>query len=267
MKRLTILIPGLLAVAAASDALAADFTRLDEALPGNNVINGNEPVFDFDTDGCLPAAGISRSGEPNPGLNNSGSITGECREDNFLELSNTLHRYACLVEQGNEYCGHFYSLYFEKDQTMDGWDWFGHRHDWEYVAVWTINGEISHGSYSAHGDLTTATAATLPMEGAHIKFVYHKEGGLTHAMRFAKPDEVAENGYGYFVTPAIVSWYELVGDGLDNQAMRDRLNSFDYGKATIPLKDSNFLTNLNRFRPSGYPPFTQASIEAADISF
>ncbi|MGF1682246.1 NPP1 family protein [Photobacterium minamisatsumaniensis] len=243
---------------------AADFQHLDEAVPVNGIINGNEPVFDFDTDGCLPAAGISRSGEQNPGLNNSGPITGDCRDDYFLETSNTLHRYACIDDQGDSYCGHFYSLYFEKDQTMAGWDWFGHRHDWEYVAVWTKNGEITHGSYSAHGDLNTKSVQDLPMEGQQIKFVYHKDGGLTHAMRFAKPDEVAENNYGYFVTPVIISWYELTGDAISNEAMRNKLNSFDYGKATIPLKDSNFKTNLNTYKPTNYPTFTQESIEASN---
>lgn len=243
---------------------AADYPRLDEALPSNGIINGLEPVFDFDTDGCLPSAGISRHGEQNPGLNNSGPITGECRDERFLDTSNTLHRYACMESLGDTYCGHFYSLYFEKDQTMEGWDWFGHRHDWEHVAIWTLNGEITHGSYSAHGDLNTKPRSELPMEGDQVKFVYHKDGGLTHAMRFAKPDEVAENSYGQFVTPAVISWYDLVGDGINNETMRNKLNSFDYGKATIPLKDSNFRTNLNTYKPSGYPEFTQESIETSN---
>jgi hypothetical protein len=39
--------------------------------------------------------------------------------------------------------------------------------------------------------------------------------------------------------------------------MRSKLNSFDYGSATIPLKDSTFLDNLNTFKPAGYPTFTQ----------
>jgi len=247
----------------ASSVNAAEFPRLDEALPANLTILGQEPVFDFDTDGCYPAAGISRSGEQNPGLKNSGALNGNCRDAGFLEISNTLHRYACIDSQGETYCGHFYSLYFEKDQVMAGWDWFGHRHDWEHVAVWTKNGAITHGSYSAHGDLTTKPVNELPMQGDHIKFVYHKDAGLTHAMRFAKPNETAENHYNYWVTPAITSWYQLSGDGLDNQAMRNKLNSFDYGSATIPLKDSNFATNLNRSRPSGYPEFTQASIESS----
>ncbi|MCC2525567.1 NPP1 family protein [Vibrio coralliilyticus] len=240
---------------------AAEFPRLDEALPLDIIILGQEPVFDFDTDGCYPASGINRGGGKNPGRSISGSLGGGCRDENFLNTSNTLHRYACMESQGESYCGHFYSLYFEKDQIS--WFFGGHRHDWEHVAVWTINGAITHGSYSAHGNLKTRALSQLPMQGDHIKFVYHKDGVLTHAFRFANSTELAENSYNYWVTPTITSWYQLTGEGISNQSMRNRLNSFDYGSATIPIKDSNFLLNLNDARPPGYPAFTQASIEAS----
>jgi hypothetical protein len=236
-------------------AYASDFTRLDEALPGDVDAASIAPVFDFDGDGCLPSAGISRDGEQNGGLNPSGSLTGACRSEDFLETSNTVHRHVCEQEGGATFCAHFYSLYFEKDQILSGIE-SGHRHDWEYAAVWTIDGVVTHGSYSAHGDLTTAAAWELPFENGHLKIVYHKEGVATHAFRFAKMDEEAENPYGSFVTPAIASWYELYGDGLDNQEMRDLLNSFDYGSANLPLRDSSFLSDVNEFRPTGYPEFT-----------
>lgn len=246
-------------------ATAAEFPKLDEALPSNGAINDQHPVFDFDTDGCYPEAGISRSGEKNPGLSTSGSITSGCRNNGFLNTANTLHRYACIDSAGSIYCGHFYALYFEKDQVWDWWDPWGHRHDWEYVAVWTTNGHITHGSYSSHGDLVTSVANQLQMQGNNIKFVYHKDGLTTHAMRFAgTSDTVAENIYGYWVTPTITSWYELTGDGISNQQMRNYLNSYDYGTGTIPLKDSNFQTNLNAYKPAGYPTFTQQSIEASN---
>lgn len=238
---------------------AADFAKLDEALPTNGIINNLEPVFDFDGDGCLPSAGISRLGEKNPGLKTSGKITGDCRSGNFLLTSNTLHRYVCKTTSGNQYCAHFYALYFEKDQLFDYFGG-GHRHDWEHAAVWTKNGVVTHGSYSAHGDLFTKPASELPFQGKHLKIVYHKDGITTHALRFAKSNEVAENPYGAFLTPTITSWYQLTGDGLNNQAMRNRLNSYDYGSATIPMKDSNFLNNVNSNLPSGYPSFSATDV-------
>lgn len=242
-------------------ARADDFPRLDEALPRTADIRSTHPVFDFDTDGCLPSAGIARDGRQNAGLKPTGSITGGCRASNFLDLSNTLHRHACLRSGVDTYCGHFYALYFLKDQaTVFGG---GHRHDWEHAAVWTKNGVVTHAGYSAHGKLYNVEAAQLPLQYGHVKIVYHKDGVTTHALRMAKPGEVAENSYGQFVTPTIISWYEMRGDGLTNEQMRNKLNAYDYGSATIPLRDSNFLTNLNTFRPAGYPEFTAASLEAA----
>jgi hypothetical protein len=248
-------------VACSGLAQADLFFSLDAAWPSTINISAHHPVFDFDGDGCLPSAGISRGGAQNGGLKPSGSITGGCRVTHFLDSSNTLHRHACIAAGGSTYCGHFYALYMLKDQAtaLGG----GHRHDWEYAAVWTVDGAVTHGGYSAHGKLINQPVANLPMQAGHLKIVYHKDGVLTHAMRFAKPDEVAENPYGQFVTPPIVSWYELVGDGISNEAMRAKLNTFNYGSATIPLRDSNFLSNLNTYKPAGYPAFTQASVDAS----
>lgn len=236
-----------------SNVLAANFVSLDAA-PVKGV-NHIAPVFDFDGDGCYPAAGVSRLGEMNPGLETSGSLGGGCRTSNFLAYSNTLHRQKCIYLGTDKYCGHFYSLYFEKDQVIAGIDWFGHRHDWEQAAVWTKNDVVTHGSVSAHGDMETKPISEIPRNGKQIKVVYHKDGITTHALRFAKINEIAENSYGQFVTPPIISWSLMKGDGVSNSELKRKLNTFNYGSATIPLKDSNFLNNLNRFKPPGYPHF------------
>ncbi len=243
--------------------LASDFAKLDQTLPSNVSILNTYPVFDFDTDGCLPSAGISRLGQKNDGLNTSGKITGDCRSGNFLLTSNTMHRYVCKTSGGSQYCGHIYALYFEKDQLFDYFGG-GHRHDWEHAVVWTRNGVVTHGTYSSHGNQTTKPASELPFENGHLKIVYHKDGVTTHAFRFAKSNEYAENPYGSFLTPTIVSWYQMVGDGLSNQQMRSRLNSFDYGSANLPVKDSNFLNNINNGKPSGYPTFSSADVTASN---
>lgn len=240
------------------------FTHLEQALPTKVNIKGQEPMFDFDNDSCYPSTGISKYGQQNRGLNVTGGITTGCRAKDFLGSSNTLHRYACIDSQGNSYCGHFYSLYFEKDQVAAFSDLFGHRHDWEHVAIWTKNGVITHASYSAHGKLITKPITLTAREGDHVKFVYHKDGLGTHAFRFARQSETAENDYGYWVTPIITTWSQMKGNGISNSSMRQLLNDFDYGKATIPMKYVNFMTNLNKGKPYGYPLFTKYSIEMAD---
>lgn len=154
-----------------------------------------------------------------------------------------------------------FALYFEKDQTVAGGVFGtaagGHRHDWENVVVWTTDGVITHGSYSAHGDLFDAPVSELDTQNGRLKFVYHKEGVLTHAMRFASKGEVAENEYGTFVTPPVVDWYTMTGDGVSNQELRQVLSTHSYGSAVFPIKDDRFFSELNQFRPDGYPFFAQ----------
>jgi hypothetical protein len=229
---------------------AVDFAKLDEAIPWAFVAE-LAPVFDFDGDACVPSTGISRTGQQNPG---QGARCKGATRNYFLDTSNTLHRYTCTSEGGSTYCVHFYALYFEADFTIYGIG--SHRHDWEYAAIWTKNDAITHGSASSHGDLITKAASDLPFENGHMKVVYHRDGVRTHAMRFAGRNETAENLYGRFVTPTFISWDSLHGDGIDNKTMIAKLNSFDYGSATIPCKDSNFLDNINGFKPLDYPVFT-----------
>lgn len=262
MQSIRSLVAAIALCSIAAPAFADDFPRLNAANPVNIGISAIVPLFDFDGDGCLPSAGISRSGQQNGGLATSGSITGGCRRSDFLNFSNTLHRYACINSGADRYCVHFFSLYFLKDQaTVFGG---GHRHDWEHVAIWTRNGATTHAGYSAHGDLFNKPYAEVAKLNGRVKFVYHKDGALTHAMRFASSTELPENPYGAWVLPAVTSWYTLRGDGtMDNAAMRSRLNSYDYGSATIPMKDTKFLSNINNYRPTGYPLFTQAAINAS----
>ncbi len=255
------LLTGFLLATALLTAQAENFYRLNQALPVTVNITANHPVFDFDGDACLPSAGISRAGVQNGGLKASGGITSACRDVGFLDTANTVHRHACIVSDGSTYCGHFYALYFLKDQaTVFGG---GHRHDWEHAAIWTTNGAVTHGGYSAHGDLINQPISKLQLQNGHLKIVYHKDGLTTHAMRFAGANEYAENAYGQFVTPPIISWYSMYGDGVDNEELRARLNAFDYGSANLPVRDSSFLNKLNIYRPAGYPVFTAASVDAS----
>jgi hypothetical protein len=140
------------------------------------------------------------------GLEHRGSITGGCRSTGFLDTSNTLHRHACIASGGSTYCGPFYALYFLRDQisALGG----GHRHDWEYAAIWTRDGVVTHAGYSAHGDLHNAEVGTLARVTGHVKFVYHKDGASTHALRFAGAGEPPGNPYGQFLAPLVTSWYE-----------------------------------------------------------
>jgi len=60
-------------------------------------------VFDFDEGGCCPSAALNREENQNGGLNSGGDVNSKCRSYYFKDLSNTYHRYACLVSGSVKY--------------------------------------------------------------------------------------------------------------------------------------------------------------------
>ncbi|KAF3352666.1 hypothetical protein VdG1_08832 [Verticillium dahliae VDG1] len=134
------------------------------------------PALDYDTDSCYNTVAISPSGQLNAGQDENkpaGEILGWCRKEVHLQQTNIYVRSRC----NNGWCVHMYDYYFEAD-----FGWGAHRHDWEHIAVWVQHGQL--------------------------KFVvYHKDGALTHAFRWANDgDEPPENHW--------KSWRWGVGAGL-----------------------------------------------------
>jgi len=209
------------------------------------------PVWDFDGDGCLPAAAISKTGQQNGGLKISGSQTGGCRSSNFMARSNTYHRWNTYQVGGTIYEFHIYELYFEKDQTFFGsWmGWLGgkpggHRHDVESVIIMFKNSQPTKIGVSAHGDYITRSWSSVPKSGTHVKVVYHQEGGLTHALRYAGQSEnTAENPTKKWVTPPLVSWYHM------GNFIRSKLNTFSFGTASMKTIDGSFDKDVFKLFP------------------
>ncbi|MEU9407279.1 NPP1 family protein [Streptomyces sp. NPDC048281] len=204
------------------------------------------PEFDYDSDSCFPVAAVDASGHLNGGLNNSGSITGGCRT-NHLGKANTYTQAWCK----NGWCAYIYALYFEKDQTLNGADAFGHRNDWESVVVFQKQGEERprYLAASRHGGYNTHPINDVPMDGNHVQIVYHKDGASTHAFRFAKWGERPEAwGDGGWDKPALVDIQQMA------DAPRNALWNSKWGKANFPLT-GNFQDNINKARPSEVPAF------------
>lgn len=142
-------------------------------------------VLDFDTDSCYNVAAISRTGQLNPGQPCSpSSIISGCRDREDLTTQNVYSRSRC----NSGWCAHMYAYYFEKDWA-DTWCATGHLHDWEHVVVWTRNDKIEYVAVSQHGKYEKRAAKDVIIDGTHPKIVYHREGGLTHAFRFANDGE------------------------------------------------------------------------------
>jgi hypothetical protein len=228
--------------------------------------------FDFDRDGCLPSSAISPTGVVNEGIAHRGSLDGHCAYQDQLNYANTYYRKLCVfhkatlnIQADQRYCAHIYALYFVKDQVVPGLDAFGHTNDWEFGIVWTTNDDanrvddhtkITHASYSAHGKVHTQSVHDIYYEPSPIDrnianailMVYHKDGGSTHAMRFAtEKDEPPENPTCEWVTPALLEWDKMTED------FQQKLTDHNFGSANLPIKDANFLNNITASIPDGYP--------------
>ncbi|OZM71354.1 hypothetical protein CFN78_21175 [Amycolatopsis antarctica] len=208
-----------------------------------------QPALDSDTDSCYSTPAIDSAGKVAEGLEPTGDIVADCRDEADLRNTNTYVR----SKSNNGWTAYLYDSYFEKDQSVDG-SASGHRHDIEHVVVWVSDGRAKFVSTSAHGSYTTKAADEVPWEGDHPKIVYHKDGGSTHAFRHATAnDEPPENHDGTWQLPAVVSWNKFP------EGVRETLLSADFGAAQLGIKDTDrdgkdkFTKELDKAEPDGIP--------------
>ena len=207
-----------------------------------------QPVLDFDTDGCYNVPAISAAGEIVQGLpHDFVTLSSNCRDLSDLDNKNVYSRTRC---NPNGWCIHLYDYYFEKDVAVPRFlDVGGHTHDWEHIAVWTLNGTAQWVAASQHGQYEIRSANAVRWQGEHPKLVYHKDGISTHCFRFADAsDEAIENHKGVWFQGPLISY-----NGFPSEALRAQLFSYDFGKATIAIKDGQFAGNILRAKYKGIP--------------
>lgn len=273
-------------------ANADDFPKWDATITKYNErqVRNFHPQFDFDSDGCYPATPFHRNDalRPNPGTAATRSLSGNCKDANWLSYANMVHRQICkeTVEGANrvERCAHFYELYFEKDQAIGGSFLGGHRHDVETVIVWTgkINDQndfISHVSTSAHGKYTTRPLAQVLMQGTHPLVVYHKDGIGTHAFRFASTEDKSRveflGNWGQFHAPDIISHYSATAAAWNsdetvryraNREYRLALEASSFGSASFKTRnDSEIATVANNTVPRSDAFWANTSFSINDV--
>lgn len=83
--------------------------------------------------------------------------------------------------------------------------------------------------------------------------MYHKDGGLTHSLRFAKSnggDDPPENPTGLWVFPDLASWFHMGGCSgcASNSVLRSNLESYDFGSATFKVRDQSCQSETNKLR-------------------
>jgi hypothetical protein len=192
---------------------------------------------------CYNVPAIDARGSVAQGLPHSFVSTSEnCRSRSDLENNNVYSRQRC----NNGWCVYLYDYYFEKDVAIPYFADIGHTHDWEHIAVWVRAGAAEFVAASQHGKYEIRKAADVRWDGTHPKLVYHKDGSLTHAMRFASAaDDAVENHLGVWFRGSLISY-----NGFP-EGVRDLLYRHNFGEASVALTDSSFPGNLGRARPGG----------------
>lgn len=221
------------------------------------------PGFDYERQGCLPSAGVSIDGRPNPGIKLGGTTDGHCAWKNQLPYANTFYRGKCVTwtkpgeSQARAYCAHMYAQYFVKDQTSNGCitgKACGHTNDWEFGMVWTTDDVLTHASVSQHSDVDTKKIDNIRHQGNRVYMVYHRNG-LTHTMNFAEAGYKPVNPSCTWYTPTIVTWEQMSGSGVANNSyLHGVLDTHSWGRAIVPFNEVNFVNNIRKGLPKSYPP-------------
>jgi hypothetical protein len=176
-------------------------------------------------EGCGPVAAVDTKGNTNSGLNNSGSEGGDCRDHEG-------QTYARSMAISGGIMAHMYASYFPKDNGYPIPS-LGHRHDWECVIVFVKKNKVIRVAYSQHGDYQILTKG-IQKDGTHVLAKYGRNGYPGFQTHSFMPTDVKGDP-----APTIASW-ELIPT-----AARDALNNTDWGKAICPVKDTDFVKNID----------------------
>lgn len=126
-----------------------------------------------------------------------------------------------------------YSWYMPKDQPLDNLPIGSHRHDWENVVVWV-------------DDATSPNASLLgAAASAHGGYKKSKEPETSDDTR------VLIEYFSQFPTNHELGFTDTLGRDLDMidwdampQESRDALEDTDFGSATVPFKEDQFMSKL-----------------------
>lgn len=127
-----------------------------------------------------------------------------------------------------------YTWYFPKDMPNDGISTGSHRHDWESVVVWLNNPSVTNptvlgGAASGHGNYKKTTDPKR--DGDSLKVEYFTQTLLNHELQFT--DTVGR-------TYPVLDWDAM------STTVQNALTDTDFGSANVPIKDENFVENLDK---------------------
>ncbi|CAG9983595.1 unnamed protein product [Clonostachys byssicola] len=173
--------------------------------------------------GCQSYPAVDSAGNVSGGLSASGSASGACRDESKGQT------YARAAEY-NGRIAIMYAWYMPKDHPDSAFT-SGHRHDWENAVVFVnkATGAFEEAFASAHGKYSRSTSPA--MDGNHVLIEYYFTWPLNHATKFTST--VGRD-------LPVLDWATMTS------AMQNALNTYDFGSAEFPAKDSNFVSNLDK---------------------
>ncbi|KAI0123844.1 necrosis inducing protein [Xylariales sp. AK1849] len=190
-----------------------------------------QPALDYGIDGCYNVAAIGPNGRLSQGLAITGNESpgADCHDENDLDNQNVYSRQRCNLN----WCVYMYDYYFEKYQAY---------HRSSQVIPKT-------GNTSPCGFRTTRQTKEVNwLEGTHQQVVYHKDGLLTHAFRFAEGCDLGriQNDKGVYWRGKLVSYL-----GFPSGELRDKMMGHDWGQAHIAINDAAFKSHIVKSLPDG----------------
>ncbi|APA09172.1 hypothetical protein SS1G_03080 [Sclerotinia sclerotiorum 1980 UF-70] len=198
-----------------------------ENVPGGalgNTLKRFEPYLHI-AHGCQPYSAVDGYGNTSGGLQDTGNISAGCRDQAKGQT------YVRGAWSGGKY-GIMYAWYFPKDQPAAGNVVGGHRHDWEYVVIWTNNPEVANpellgGAASSHSSNRKSTS--IPTQGTRPKVEYFVEFPTNHELQFT-------NTLGRDLP---MMWYDFLP-----AVSKTALDNTKFGDANCPFNNANFARKL-----------------------
>jgi hypothetical protein len=131
------------------------------------------PVFVLSKGSCMPATAIDALGRLSAGLPAKRKMDGGCLPFGRANI------YTQSLTVG-ERTAHLYAVYFPKDGAYP-YGAGGHRHDWEYVIVWTSERAVTAVTFAQHSGWYTMPRDRIRLQDEHpVVFVGRAKHGMYH---------------------------------------------------------------------------------------
>ncbi|CAI5716243.1 unnamed protein product [Hyaloperonospora brassicae] len=185
-----------------------------------------KPQINF-VNGCHSYPAVNEEGEHGGGLKPTGTSDGDCEEPTYgsqIYGRATVHKgKLCII----------YALYFPKEMSL-----FepGHRHEFEHVAVWTDDpgreedpAVLAVSVWTGKQYVEMAPPGPEFMDGDSVQLRYMSTDSSSHKLSFTKK---------FGKSQPLIMWDQL------KKETRSALETVDWGKSQMPLKDSEFMKNV-----------------------